>query len=91
MQIWYKHNPPGEHHFNESLQFHLGSGGLTSVFAAKVLELDRGEVRFWGFYWISENFVFQFSWKAGEMVFPGDSSLPERRGIISNGNCVATV
>ena len=47
---------------------------------------------FWDFYWISENFVFQFSWKAGEMVFLGDSSLLERSGIIfgrATGTCVS--
>jgi hypothetical protein len=42
----------------------------------------RRKFAFWDFYWISENFLFQFSSKAGEMLFPGDSSQLERSGII---------
>ena len=42
------------------------------------------------FYWISENFVSQFSWNAGEMVFSGGSSQLERNYFgRANGNCVS--
>ena len=75
-----------QRHLNDSLQFHLGNGGDRPRRSQQKFCNSIGEkFAFWDFYWISENFVFQFSWKVGELVFRGDSSLLKRRGINSNG------
>ena len=86
VQIWYKHHPPRRHDFNKSLQFRLGSGGIDLHARSKSFGTrSRRSLPFGTFTGFLRTSFSNFLGKAGEMVFPGDSSCWSGGELIRTG------